>query len=71
MSEKSTVKETLSINFSGSMRTDNECLVSGFIDDMKELLNEWQKIVQVTSLTISVHDNRKFELVEEKEEDTQ
>jgi hypothetical protein len=70
MSERSTEKETLSINFAGTMRTNNECLVSGFIDDMKELLEEWQKIVQVTSLTISVHDNRKFELVEEKE-DTQ
>lgn len=68
MSEKSTKTETLSINFSGSIRTDKGALLSGFIDDMKELLTEWQKIVQVTSLTISVHDNREFKLVEEDTE---
>lgn len=68
MSEKSLPKETLSINFSGSIRTSDETLLAGFMDDMKELLTEWQKIVQVTSLTIAVHDNREFKLVEEDAE---
>lgn len=61
MSEKLTVTETLSINFSGSMRTPNEALIIKFIDDIKELFAEWQETVQITSLNIAVHDNRKYE----------
>lgn len=65
MSEKSTPTETLSINFSGSMRTQNELLIAKFIDDIKELFEEWQNTVQITSLNIAVHDNREFKVVAE------
>lgn len=65
MSEKSTKTETLSINFSGSMRTTDETLLSQFIDDVKELFVEWQTKTQITSLNIAVHDNREYNLIEE------
>lgn len=65
MSEKSTSTETLSINFSGSMRTIDETLLIQFIDDVKELFEEWQSKTQITSLNIAVHDNRNYIVSEE------
>jgi hypothetical protein len=63
MSQNST--DTLSINFTGSMRTNNELLIIKFIDDVKELFAEWQETVQITSLNIAVHDNRNYEVKED------
>lgn len=68
MSEKSTDTETLSINFSGTIRTPDTSKFVEFLDDMKELFAEWETKVQITSMNIAVHDSRKFELVEEEDQ---
>lgn len=60
MSEKLIVKETLSINSTVCLRTDNAKLINQFLDDFKELYAEWQSKVQITSMNIAIHDHRGF-----------
>lgn len=68
MSERSTKPETLSINFSGSMTTDDPNLFIQFMDDWKELFAEWQGKVQITSLNLAVHDRRAYQDAREPSE---
>lgn len=60
MSEKSTKTETLSINTTICFRTDDDDLVCEFLDDIKELFNEWHKKVQITNMNVAIHDHRIF-----------
>lgn len=73
MSERSMPKETLSINATICMRTPDNDLVTEFMDDLNQLLSEWQaRNVQFTNLNIAIHDHRTFEEVKKlSEEDTE
>lgn len=67
MSERSIKTETLSINATICMQTDNDAFVTAFLDDLTELLGEWQTKVQVTNLNVAVHDHRDFDYFTKKD----